>query len=438
MYLQSGCYLQDGKYQIENVLGQGGFGITYLATQVMLGCKVAIKEFFFKQYCDRDCETGTVRLGTSEGREIVEKFLAKFMKEAQTIYKLRHPNIVRVTDCLRENGTAYYVMDYIDGESLSDKVKRLGKIPEQEAIEYIRQVAIALSYIHERHINHLDIKPGNIMQRSLDGGIVLIDFGVSKLYDADTMEGTTTTPVGISAGYSPIEQYRKAGMKKFSPQSDIYALGATLYKLLTGKTPPEAVEMPSEGMEQLVKELSPLCQRIIVKAMQHRKQDRPQNMKAFLELLKEPNSGKQRYAILLCLLVVIVLGVAILLPSHNDIPHVFQPSLCSRADSIVLSVKPQLVDGDENISDTCLAKLVEARECYDMALSEYEPNDVLYGKCVRQKQLLDTLIALLDSCAVEEKNVEEARLLLFPIMEQEAKERLFKFRAKAKSTIEKI
>lgn len=240
--------LQGGKYRIIEKLGQGGFGITYLAENTLLEGKVAIKEFFFKEYCERDDSTSRVTIPTSGNREIVERFKQKFIKEAKTIFRLNHPNIVRILDVFEENGTAYYVMDYIEGESLGDMVKRRGAIPEAEALDYVKDAASALEYIHSKNINHLDIKPSNLVLRHDDGKVLVIDFGVAKQYDAVTSEGTTTTPVGISHGYSPAEQYRKNGVQAFSPQSDVYALAATLFKLLTGNTPPEAIEIQDEGL----------------------------------------------------------------------------------------------------------------------------------------------------------------------------------------------
>lgn len=240
--------LQGGKYRIIEKLGQGGFGITYLAENTLLLGKVAIKEFFFKEYCERDDSTSHVTIPTSGNREIVKRFKQKFIKEARTIFRLNHPNIVRILDVFEENGTAYYVMDYIEGESLGDMVKRRGAIPEAEALGYVKDAASALEYIHSKNINHLDIKPGNLVLRKEDGKVLVIDFGVAKQYDAVTSEGTTTTPVGISHGYSPAEQYRKNGVQAFSPQSDVYALAATLFKLLTGNTPPEAIEIQDEGL----------------------------------------------------------------------------------------------------------------------------------------------------------------------------------------------
>ncbi len=290
MQLPVGTILQGGKYKIEKVLGQGGFGITYLAEQPMLERKVCIKEFFFKDYCERNECTSHVTLTTKSNQELVERFRKKFVKEARVISKLHHYHIVQIHDIFEENSTAYYVMDYIEGESLSSMVKRLGSLPEMQALSYVKDVASALSYIHSRSINHLDIKPGNIMLRREDQRLLLIDFGVSKQYDESTFEGTTTTPVGISHGYSPAEQYRRNGVQSFSPQSDVYALAATLYKLLTGVTPPEAIEVQDEGLP-----LEPLRSRhvsstvisAIVQAMKSRTQ-RTQSVEAFVAALSEP------------------------------------------------------------------------------------------------------------------------------------------------------
>lgn len=285
MQLKQGTFLQGGKYKIEKVLGQGGFGITYLATQDILERKVAIKEFFFKEFCEREEWTNTITLGTQANKTTVEKFLKKFIKEAQTISALHHPNIVQIHDIFRENNTAYYVMEYIDGNSLGDIVKTQGALPETKSVEIIKKVAVALEYIHTKNINHLDVKPNNIMVRHNDGEVILIDFGVAKQYDEKTKEGTTTTPVGISHGYSPSEQYKRNGVSSFSPESDIYSLGATLYKMVTGITPPEAIEVAQEGLPEMPSHISEACKSVIRKSMMLNKADRPHNIAQFLDIL---------------------------------------------------------------------------------------------------------------------------------------------------------
>lgn len=279
MNLKKDSFLQGKKYQIEEVLGQGGFGITYLAKQVALNRRVAIKEFFMKTLCNRDDATSQVTVGSAGSLETVERFRQKFVKEALNIAEFNHPNIIRIYDVFEENDTAYYVMEYIESGTLSD----LGKISEEKALRYIRQVADALSYIHERSINHLDIKPANILINNLDNA-VLIDFGLSKRYDSSGQQ-TSTTPVGISHGYAPVEQYKQGGVGVFSPSTDIYALGATLYKLLTGNVPPDANEVFDQGLPPMSDEISENTRLAIIAAMQPQRKNRPQSVAEFLNML---------------------------------------------------------------------------------------------------------------------------------------------------------
>lgn len=284
MLLKKGTLLQGGKYKIEKVLGQGGFGITYLATQINLNRNVAIKEFFMKDMCCREEDTNQVYYISSD-RNFVDNFKNKFIKEAQTISSLNHRNIIRIHDTFEENGTAYYAMEYIDGCSISDILKQQGKLQEDVAIQYIKEVTEALNYIHSKHINHLDIKPSNIMVRQVDNSVVLIDFGVAKQYDLLTDEGTTSTPVGVSHGYSPLEQYSDGGVQNFSPQSDIYALGATLYTMVVGEKPPHAVSISQNGSPTIPNTISPNIRNAITAAMKLKRSERPQSVSSFVNIL---------------------------------------------------------------------------------------------------------------------------------------------------------
>lgn len=272
--------LRHDTYRIERMLGQGGFGITYLATDLNLDRLVAIKEFFPKDYCDREATTSHVTIGTQSAGEFVNKLKAKFLKEARNIAKFDHPGIIKIHAAFEENSTAYYVMDYIEGESLSEMVKRSGPLSKSKALAYIKKVGKALEYVHSKKINHLDIKPANIMVRGSDDNPILIDFGLSKQYDSSGNQ-TSTTPTGISHGYAPMEQYNDGGVRVFSPQTDIYSLAATLYYILSGVTPPQATRLiddeltfPSSIPASLMKPVS--------KAMSTRRSNRHETVNEFV------------------------------------------------------------------------------------------------------------------------------------------------------------
>ena len=279
-HLQPNTTLQGGKYRIERMLGQGGFGITYLANQTSLQRKVAIKEFFMKDFCSRDSHTMYMQSFTVDSAKQVEQYRKKFFKEAGNLSRLHHPNIISVIDVFEENGTVYYSMPYYSGGSLQEYVDAHGTLSESEAMKVIKQIAKALKYMHEEHhICHFDVKPANIM---LDdkGNAILIDFGISKNYDAQGHE-TSMTPIGLSEGYAPIEQYQQ-NVEEFSPVSDVYALGATLYFLLHGKRPVSAVHRASGTALLMSKNLSPEIKNVINASMKLIKRERANSVDVFL------------------------------------------------------------------------------------------------------------------------------------------------------------
>lgn len=283
--LKQGTPLQGGKYIIKRVLGQGGFGITYLAEQVSLGREVAIKEFFMKDSCVRDESSSEVSLPTNGSAVQVEKYRKKFLKEACTLAGLDHPNIIGVIDVFEENGTVYYSMPFLPGGSIKELVNKRGKLSETDAMSYARQVAEALQYMHQEcRICHYDVKPDNIL---LDrkGNAVLIDFGISKNYDAQGNE-TSTTPVGMSEGYAPIEQYQQM-VDEFSPASDVYALGATLYYMITGTKPPTAVSRISGEELNFIPGITESIRALIESAMTIGMRNRPSDVDLFLKYVKQ-------------------------------------------------------------------------------------------------------------------------------------------------------
>lgn len=233
-----------GTYRIGSYLSSGGFGNTYVATNFQLDEVVAIKEFFMKGTSKRENGTTNVSISVEESREMFNKQLAKFKKEAQRLRKLNNQHIISVHDLFEENGTAYYAMDFVDGENLSEILKRTKKpFRERKVWDIFDQVIDALRHVHHAKLLHLDLKPANIMMDK-QGQIKLIDFGASKQCSSDG--ASTSTGVCYTKGYAPTEQM-EGNLDKFGPWTDFYALGATLYTLLTTKTPP----LPSDINEDL-------------------------------------------------------------------------------------------------------------------------------------------------------------------------------------------
>jgi len=286
--LPLGTTLQQGRYTIQGLLGQGGFGITYVGVQSGLNRQVAIKEFFLSDYCERKGNM-VFATGAKDAGDLVSLYRDKFIKEAQLIASLGHvPHIVQIYDIFEENQTAYYVMEFIDGGSLSSHVKQNGRLTEQRAIDLTIQTAQALEVLHKHQTMHLDVKPANILLRQDEqerDDVVLIDFGVSKHYDREGHQ-TTSTPVGLSKGYAPFEQYREGGVREFSPATDIYSLGATLYNFVTGQIPPEAAVLVDSPLVRPNDVSEPLWQ-VIARCMSFRRQDRYQSMTDLIGALRK-------------------------------------------------------------------------------------------------------------------------------------------------------
>ena len=276
-------------YRIEKVLGQGTFGITYLASTSMQGplgevtVQVAVKEFFAKELDSRMAD-GTVTARTEKG--VAHKYARAFLRESENLSKMKHPGIVNVLESFEDKGTCYYSMEYLSGGCLDDKVKGQG-IPEEEALKITTKIGEALAYMHEQKVMHLDLKPKNVMLKA-DGSPVIIDFGLSKQYD-EKGEPESSTTIGLGTpGYAPIEQANQTSGRKFQPTIDIYALGATLYKMLTGETPPNASDIFNEGFPEdslIEKGVTPVTVNVIRKAMSAAKKNRPQSVSEFLTLL---------------------------------------------------------------------------------------------------------------------------------------------------------
>ena len=292
MKLKEGTILKN-EYKIESVLGSGGFGITYkVSKSIKIGNSemvqlFAIKEHFVKKHCERE-DTGRVTC-SNPSLEIVNTTKADFVAEAQRLFNLKHPNIVKVNEVFEENNTAYYVMDYLNGESLRNYVLKRKYLSVSEAFEMMLPICNAIGYIHKNKTTHLDIKPGNVMLNQKAGGTivpVLIDFGLAKHYNDDGNATSTMRTQGCSDGYSPIEQY--VGIDTFSPQSDIYALAASFVFCLTGKRPPTASNLEDEATiaKLLPEKINIKLRSALVHAMLHSRKKRTQTVDEFINELR--------------------------------------------------------------------------------------------------------------------------------------------------------
>lgn len=293
--LQPGFQLAE--YHIDSVLGHGGFGITYLAHDSALGAEVAIKEYLLHEMSVRDPKTGAVMPALS--KDAIRNYqwgLKQFVKEARALARFKHPNIVRVLRFIEANGTAYMVMEYERGQTLSQHLKAQGqRLDEAALLRIVMPILNGLHAMHEAKLLHLDIKPENIYLRE-DGSPMLIDFGSAR--QAMTGVGVSAR-IALTHGYAPIEQYPDKG--QLGPWSDIYALGATMYRCVTGKRPDDSVDRYRAVLDYEVdpvkpavksaqKRYQPMLLEAIDWAMQIHAKDRPQSAREFQDGLM----GKRR------------------------------------------------------------------------------------------------------------------------------------------------
>lgn len=276
-------------YRIERVLGQGSFGITYVANVRLKGrlgsiesaATVAIKEFFLRDVSSRN----GLRVFSVSDSTLCSDYRRDFLREAQNLSRLDNDHIVKVLETIEENDTVYYVMEYLSGGNLDQHILSHGKLSCREALDIAIQIGEALKCMHAQHMLHLDLKPLNVM-RGEDGHIVLIDFGLSKCFGADGQPESSTRIGQGTTGYAPIEQHSFKKADGFMPTLDIYALGATLFKMLTGSVPPEASVVLNEGLP--VDELSsagvpPAIIALVERAMQPLRRMRHQTVDEFID-----------------------------------------------------------------------------------------------------------------------------------------------------------
>lgn len=258
---------KENEYIIDHTLGQGAFGITYLAkyktrvnAQMGMGtiwAEVAIKEFFMRELSSREEETKILRDTTENS--IVNRYRRAFLREAKNLSQIRHPNIVNVFEVIETNNTAYIVMEFINGDNLDNYIINNKRIAEEKALHLFEPLCNAMVFMHAQRMLHLDIKPKNVMLDEEERPF-LIDFGLSKQYTSDG-EPESSTSIGLGTpGYAPIEQAeQRDDDNSFRATIDVYALGGTLYKILKGETPPKASEISEsflDGVNMIKEELS--------------------------------------------------------------------------------------------------------------------------------------------------------------------------------------
>jgi len=270
-------------YRIESILGQGGFGLTYLAYDLNLDQQVAIKEYLPIELAVREHDF-SVHPVTSEAGEKFKWGLERFILEARTLARFKHPNIVRVLNVFEANNTAYMVMEYEQGESLQEVLSARKTLEEGELMNLLLPILGGLQKVHESGFIHRDIKPGNIVVRQ-DGSPVLLDFGSAR--QALGVATQTLTSL-VSPGYAPFEQYHSKSDQQ-GPWTDIYGLGATLYRAIAGVAPMDSVDRSRailktnkdvlvSAMELGRGRYSEHFLRAIDHALQFKEEDRPQNV----------------------------------------------------------------------------------------------------------------------------------------------------------------
>jgi formylglycine-generating enzyme required for sulfatase activity len=265
--------IENGRFTIEKILGGGGFGVAYKAIENRTGKLLVIKTLNRVQ----------------QAKEDFEQLQKNFINEAVRLAQCNHPHIVKVQEMIQEDGLWGMVMEYIDGDDLATYVDQRGKLPQEEALRYIKQVGEALEYVHERGFLHRDVKPNNIILRRDSKEAVLIDFGLARKYNAGLTGSMTSL---MTEGYAPIEQYDRQG--RFGPYTDVYALAATLYSLLTGEVPLPAKfrrEEPLQSPQQFNSQISERVSDAIVEGMALLPEDRPQTVREWLELLMSSNAN---------------------------------------------------------------------------------------------------------------------------------------------------
>ena len=367
--LPKGCVLVGGKYRVEDYLASGGFGNTYMATDTVFNEKVVVKELYVRGICGREPDGLNISISLTENKETFTALQRRFKREATILRRLIHPHIVRVLDLFDQNDTSYYVMDLVDGESLSQHMKRTGKpMTEQEVMPLLWQVLDALEAVHAASIWHLDLKPANIM---LDrkGNALLIDFGASKqLRSQDGNSLSLSSALAYTPGFASPEQMEQ-NLERFGAWTDLYSLGATLYNLLTTHQPPSPSEIVEDAHEalRLPPSVSKQMGDLVLWLMKPNRKERPQSVADVKKFLREK-------------------------PVQPSQPRPVQPSRPRPVQSPPVSPQPHKSEADDG--DTVMKGGKNTQEPYRQTHVSQETRDG------NKKQMLYWLTALAVVCIV--------------------------------------
>ena len=283
----------DGKYLVGEMLGQGGFGITYIGFDLLLEQKVAIKEYFPMStgMVSRENRSMVVWSTAMMGKTGTQKGFDSFLKEARKMAKLGGiPGVVGVKSVFIQNETAYIVMDFIEGETLLKKLQREGPMPFDTCLSLLTPIIQALAEVHEHGIIHRDISPDNIMVRP-DGRLILLDLGAAKDLDIQGRDGNVQSSQMVAKqGFSPIEQYQRNA--SIGPWTDVYAMAATIYYCCTGILPPTAVDRIVDDTLTCQPLLTQAQFDVLAYCMSIRAENRPKNMTALLQMAVRPQGGQ--------------------------------------------------------------------------------------------------------------------------------------------------
>ena len=399
IHMEPGTLLRD-RYIIGKVLGYGGFGVTYIAWDGKLEQKVAVKEYLPGEFSTRMPGQTCITVFSGDKSEQFRDGMKKFVDEAKRLAKFQNEaGIVRIIDSFEENSTAYIVMEYLKGETLTDFLKREGTVTAEKAIEMLTPIMESLQTVHESGLLHRDIAPDNIFLTET-GEVKLIDFGASRY--ATTSHSKSLT-VLVKPGFSPEEQYRSRGDQ--GPYTDVYSLAATMYRMITGKTPPDAMsrrakyEQESKDIlvppHKLTKNITQAIDVALLNALNVQTGDRTQNIPEFIKELRSDPPAKRKYGKIKKIDIYMwPTWLKILVPSLLAVVLVFSGLLLTNiinfskfTEEITIPENIVIVPDVEGIASGDAFKLIEDGKLQPRTAGTVESNYIEAGRIVLQNPI---------------------------------------------------